>query len=237
MTTVLQFSGGKDSLAMLHLLKPRWNELVVMWCNTGAAFPETIELMRDVQTTVPYFLEVKGTQNIASDGYPADVIPTLRTKVGLLAFGSSAQAFQSRFTCCAHAIWAPMHRACVALGATTIIRGQKNSDALRAPVVDGQVVDGVRYEFPLHDWADADVYKYLSEHDIPLPRNYKLMNTGLDCWNCTAYLGENQKKLAYMREHHPDKHVHVARVLRDLNRAVSDEAAPMKTILESTCGI
>jgi len=35
-TEVLQLSGGKDSLACLYLLKPKWDDLIVAWVNTGA---------------------------------------------------------------------------------------------------------------------------------------------------------------------------------------------------------
>jgi 3'-phosphoadenosine 5'-phosphosulfate sulfotransferase (PAPS reductase)/FAD synthetase len=49
---VLQFSGGKDSLACLLLLRPWWDRLTVMWVNTGAAFPETLELMEAVRSRV-----------------------------------------------------------------------------------------------------------------------------------------------------------------------------------------
>ena len=232
MTTVLQFSGGKDSLACLHLLRPRWDEITVLWCNTGAAFPETVELMREVRSMVPHFVEVAGKQTIPELGYPADVVPTLHTSVGALATGSSATKFQSRFSCCSAALWQPMMLASTLLGATTIIRGQKNSDPLRAPVSHGQVVDGIRYEFPLQGWTDDDVYAFLSEKSISLPRNYTTMGTSLDCWNCTAYLSENKTKLAYLRKFHPEKARVITNVLRDMDAAVRTESAPLKEIVD-----
>ena len=44
----LQFSGGKDSLAVLYLCKEWWNKITVVWLNTGSAFPETIAQMEGI---------------------------------------------------------------------------------------------------------------------------------------------------------------------------------------------
>ena len=43
---VLSFSGGKDSLACLHLCRPYRDKLTVAWVNTGAAFPHIVEFVR-----------------------------------------------------------------------------------------------------------------------------------------------------------------------------------------------
>ena len=40
---VLQFSGGKDSTACLHLLEPWWDKVHVVWVNPGAPYPEMLE--------------------------------------------------------------------------------------------------------------------------------------------------------------------------------------------------
>jgi phosphoadenosine phosphosulfate reductase len=45
MRTALQFSGGKDSLACLHLYREQWPDLLVMWLNTGAVYPEMMDYM------------------------------------------------------------------------------------------------------------------------------------------------------------------------------------------------
>jgi 3'-phosphoadenosine 5'-phosphosulfate sulfotransferase (PAPS reductase)/FAD synthetase len=75
--TVLQFSGGKDSLACLFLLREQWDEMTVLWVNAGAAFPETVGLMEKIRALVPHFLEVRTNQpaQVAELGYPVDVLP------------------------------------------------------------------------------------------------------------------------------------------------------------------
>jgi 3'-phosphoadenosine 5'-phosphosulfate sulfotransferase (PAPS reductase)/FAD synthetase len=232
-TTVLQFSGGKDSLACLYLLKGRWQEITVAWTNTGAAFPETIEYMASVKALVPHFLEITGRQNIPKEGHPADLLPTVRTSLGQAIAAKPAPRFQSRWSCCAAAIWGPMHEAMKAIGATTIIRGQKRADNLKAPIESGFTHDGIRIEFPLANWTDEDVYAFLEREGVELPPNYRAgMRTGLDCWNCTAYLAENAGKLAYMREHYPREFLQVRAVLEDLRAATRDDLTQLDNALK-----
>jgi 3'-phosphoadenosine 5'-phosphosulfate sulfotransferase (PAPS reductase)/FAD synthetase len=231
MPTVLQFSGGKDSLACLYLLEPRWNEITVAWVNTGAAFPETVALMERVRAQVPHFVEVAAEQSIEREGYPADVLPIAATSAGHLFEGETGPRFQSRYSCCASALWAPMQKAMRELGATTIIRGQKLSDAKKTPIRSGQVIEGVTYEFPLEDWTDADVRHFLAEKKVSLPENYRYMSTSLDCWNCTAYLSENAGRLQYLQERHPAKYERVVSVLNVLSDVTDRHLQPLRASL------
>lgn len=231
MATVLQFSGGKDSLACLYLLRPQWNDITVAWTNSGAAFPETIEYMDGIKDMVPHFLEIKGRQTIDTLGYPADVLPMRSTSIGRFVTAHDGPIFQTKYTCCSAAIWEPMARAMKDIGATTVIRGQKDADDHRSPVRSGDVVDGVTYLYPIQSWTDADVYRFLEDRDVELPPNYGDMNTGLDCWNCTAYLNENIGKFGYMKRNHPEKYSRVMAVLGTLDAAIKQETSPLHTIL------
>lgn len=230
---VLQFSGGKDSLACLYLLKSRWDEITVVWVNTGAAFPETIAQMAEVRSMVPNFVEIRSEQSIEREGYPVDVLPIASTGLGQQFEGTQGRKFQSRYACCGAALWAPTQFAMKQLGASVIIRGQKKADARKSNIASGTVIEGVRYEFPLEDWTDQNVIDYLASRGVALPPNYDYMKTGLDCWNCTAYLNENVGKFDYMRQHHPEKHAIVQDVLADLQQALHRDLAPLRDIKAS----
>lgn len=230
MTKVLQFSGGRDSLACLYLLEPQWDDLTVVWCNSGAAFPETIAQMQKIRDEVPNFLEVKSAQTIEHNGYPVDLLPISSTVVGQQIEGSRPFKYQSRYDCCAAALWLPMHRTMLELRADFVIRGQKLADRRKSPIRSGDVIEGIRYEFPLEDWSDERVLEYLKRRGVELPANYQYMNTGLDCWNCTAYLDENVGKFDYMRERHPDRYRQVRSVLIELAAVIKDDLRPLKEI-------
>lgn len=221
--TVLQFSGGKDSLACLHLLRDRWDEITVAWVNTGAAFPETLAQMQKVREMVPHFLEIHGRQNIALEGYPADVLPIHMTRYAQRFEGATARTFQNRYACCNAGIFQPLAEAMVAIGAKTIIRGQKRCDRKKSTVRHGEVIEGIRYEFPIDTWSDDHVFQFLVDNHIETPSNYPLMKTGLDCWNCTAYLDENQGKLAYLARHMPAEYETVVAILSDLAEGIVDK--------------
>lgn len=231
MKTVLQFSGGKDSLACLYLLEPRWNDITVAWCNSGAAFPEVIEQMQRIKSLVPNFVEIQGQQSIAIHGYPADVLPIASTWYGHQFEGRRGFVFQSRYDCCAAALWTPTLAAMHRMEVTHIIRGEKQADLKRSGLADGAVVGGIAYEFPLSDWTDADVLAYLHEKGIELPANYRHMTTGLDCWNCTAYLDQNAGRLDYMRARHPEKAQIVTAVLKQLAHQINEDTLSLRDSL------
>lgn len=224
---VLQFSGGKDSLACLELCRPFLDKIIVAWMNTGDAFPETIALMESVRNDVPHFLEVNSDQpaQIAAMGWPVDILPVESTPYGRLISGDARPIMQGYPLCCGTNLWKPLDDITKRSGARLIIRGTKESDGRKHPMKSGDVVDGVEYLFPVWNWSDAKVSAFLADK---LPAHYRTLNTSLDCQHCTAYLNENQNKLAYMREHHPELACEVSRRLKIITDAVRSELAHLE---------
>lgn len=200
---VLQFSGGKDSLACLYLLKPYWDRITVAWVNTGAAYMETINIMREVRAMVPKFMEINSDQpaNIAKYGPPADCLPVRAMPQGKKITQYEGEPIQSFLECCSSNVWEPMAKACA--GFNVIIRGQRLAEDRKSPIRSGHVENGVRYWFPIEDWSDEEVKSYLKEIGVPLPAHYSYTKTSLDCWSCTAYLDENQGRISHMRKEMP----------------------------------
>ena len=230
---VLQFSGGKDSLACLYLLRPHWKRLTVAWVNTGAAYPETVALMDRVRAMVPDFLEVKSDQpsNIAKYGPPADIVPVPNSPEGRALTQSDAEPIQSHLQCCNANVWWPMQCAMQERGATLIIRGKKLADGRKSAVRSGEVRDGVRYWFPLEDWTEDDVRAYLIEQRVELPAHYAYTKTSLDCWSCTAYTDENAGRIKYMRDYQPELWAkwkpNMQRILRASNAQLAQMSAAL----------
>lgn len=231
---VLMCSGGKDSMACLYLCEKYLDKIVVLWVNTGAAFPETIKLMRDVQKAVPNFLEIKTDQpaNVAHFGYPAEVVPANYTVVGQVISGRKTVKIQSYIDCCNRNIWAPSYDAALKTGAKLIIRGQRNQELLKGPLKSGEVRDGIEYLYPIETWTREDVLAYLTERKFRVPEQYELSATSLDCWSCTAYCYEHKDKLEYMKAKHPDWHDEYKDRLRDVRVAIAKEVRTLDRLLE-----
>ena len=225
----LQFSGGKDSLACLYLLRPFWDRLTVFWVNTAAAFPETLDIVNQVRLIVPHFIEVNSNalEDVKRNGFPVDILPETRTGFGRLVDGHTKPVMRLSTVCCATNIWVPMLKAMTAFGATLIIRGQRMQEIRKSPIKSGDVVDGVEYWFPLETWSAESVRTFLGTR---LPDHYRYTETSLDCWHCTAYLFENLGKWKYMREFYPDKVAHIKAELSDLRDAVHRESEIMDEV-------
>lgn len=201
----LQFSGGKDSLACLELLKPWWGKLLLAWTNTGDAYPETISIVNYVKWLAAGFIEIKSDVRtwINQNGWPVDLVPVRNTPFGISVTGD-AVALQPYPACCAANIWVPMHGAMKEYGVTLIIRGQRISDNRKSQVRSGCVIDGIEYLFPLEDWSASDVFEFLANCDIGVPDYYENSDTSLDCMHCTAYLDESGKKMRWLGVAYPD---------------------------------
>lgn len=202
---VLQFSGGKDSLATLYLCKPWWDKITVAWVNSGSAYPETIELMQRIKELVPNFVEIRSQQpeQIEREGWPIDVVPIANTAVGQMFTGKPVQKMQDYVSCCSANIWKPMQEYVGFCGATLVIRGQRNDETRTSPVRSGDTVDGIEYLFPVENWTETEVLDYLAQNNIELPKHYEQTQTSLDCWNCTAYTDESAGRYRYTEKHHP----------------------------------
>jgi 3'-phosphoadenosine 5'-phosphosulfate sulfotransferase (PAPS reductase)/FAD synthetase len=232
--TVLQCSGGLDSLACLYLLRPRWDELTVMWVNAGAAFPETLQQMAEIRELVPHFIEVRSNQpaNIAQYGFPSDLLAAWDMPDGRIADDARTRRMQSPMTCCAANLWLPAMHATNLQGATLVIRGQRAEEAKKSPLRSGAVVDGIEYWFPIEDWSRSEVRTYLTREGVPIPAHYDYVDSSLDCMTCTAYVGENVGKFEYMKLRHPDAYRDVRRTIAEIIEAAASELSTYQQIMD-----
>lgn len=224
---ILQFSGGKDSLACLHLCRKWLDKITVAWVNTGDAFPESIQLMEKVREAVPHFVEIPSGQPlfVNRNGWPVDILPVRNTEYGNRVEAGHAQPMVGYPVCCNANIWQPMDWFVVQSGATLVIRGTKAADGKKSNLVHGQVIDGVQYAMPLWDMTDLDVLAIVKAGEFGVPDHYAYVNSSLDCMHCTAYLSENAGKLKFMRAHHPELAAEMVARLGIIRAAVKAELA------------
>lgn len=229
-TTALQYSGGKDSRAVLHMYREQLKDILVVWLDAGASYPEIRAEMEQMPRKVPNFLIVKGNQpaQIAKNGFPSDVVPMNYSPLGSHFLGGVAKV-QSTFGCCNENIWQPLQQAMVMLGIKKIIRGQRDTDEYQNRFFrHGSLIDGVECVSPLQGWTEEQVFAYLRENNIEVPAYYKNEMTGRDCWNCTGYLRHNVARIGNLPA--PQK-AEVHRRLAVIQNAIAAETVPLTTIL------
>ena len=221
----LQVSGGKDSLAVLHLLQPYWQKLCVFWTNPGNPFPETVALMEKIKAEVPFFVEVAGRQKeiIERDGWPSDVVPQAYTTEGNFVFGDTPFKVQTRLGCCFRSLMLPMHERMVALGVTCIIRGKRSEEKDKTETRTGSVLMGIETIYRLWDWTESDVLGYLRDNGIDLPESYQHATHSLDCMDCTAWWGEGLSH--YLKAKHQEHHKEYVRRITLIKTAISEQMA------------
>lgn len=225
---VLQFSGGKDSIATLLLCEPWWHKILVAFANRGAEFPETLEVIRWARSLPIRFMEVSAgidhERAMREHGYPVDMVPLKQVPEIAYLSGQPEPALkmQSFMACCSRMFWEPMDSFVRESGATLVVRGQRNDEAMKAAVRSGDTLDGIEYLFPVEQWSEKEVEAFIRDRRAPVPDHYRYTRKSLDCWPCTAYLHESRDQLAYLREFHPEKWAIVAprlRAIRDAQRA------------------
>ena len=165
MKAVIQFSGGRDSLALAYHMRALTPFVDVVMVSTGdmpeAAY-RNLQLVRDL-------------------GFNVSVVETdpkdWRTRYG-------DPAGDNWTTCCYANIWLPMGEFVQQHGYRQVIRGTRRCDPHFHGVMPGDIVDGVLYTFPLWDWTDKQVNDYLGPL---LPEAYRKDVNGMpDCLTCTA---------------------------------------------------
>lgn len=199
----LQFSGGKDSLACLYLLRSLVEQgLAVYWVNTGDGCPETRGVIEHVRSWVPNFIEIRSDVKAwrQQHGNPVDLLPASNTMLGV-AYGMSDVRLSGRFDCCQANLMLPLHNRMVEDGVDCVIRGTKLVDAGRVPAEGA--TPWYHIVLPLRDWSHQEVFDYLNRVKAPanpIYQHFKAISAP-ECMSCTAWWDDG--KMAYLKARHP----------------------------------
>jgi 3'-phosphoadenosine 5'-phosphosulfate sulfotransferase (PAPS reductase)/FAD synthetase len=215
---VLQFSGGKDSLALLSLFKPHLSRMTVLHCDTSDQLPEMQRLVNVVEANVPSFRRVKTDAPawIAKHGLPSDLVPIRCHPVVAAIHRDSGHPIVPFTDCCAANRWQPMDAAIRELRPSLVIHGQRRTDVMgweKATQGDTSTSPGGWQSWaPIADWSDDQVMAYLREIGAPILPWYSHQPHAPECATCPASWGE--KRAAYLRRHHPELAERYAAALR-----------------------
>lgn len=199
----LHFSGGKDSLACLYLLRDHLDLITVYHVNAGDQFPETAAVVDSVRSWIPNFVEVNSGVKLWREqfGYPSDLVPAKAHQIGV-SYGMNDFTLTNRFDCCWHNLMRPMHERMIADGVDLVIRGTKLCDTGTVPA-NGK---NEHYEIflPINDWSHDQVFDYLESVGAPKNPIYDFFTSmsAPECMGCTAWWDDG--KAAYLKARHPE---------------------------------
>lgn len=229
----LAFSGGKDSLACWLLC--RNEDPYVIWVNTGKAYPETLKLVDLIRAQTDKFIEVKTDQAAqnAVHGLPSELVPIDWTSDGMQIAGAKPVRIQSYLQCCWQNISGPLHEATKKLGVKFLIRGQRIDEHHKSPSRDGSVVDGITYLQPIEQWTREQVLDFISEH-MDVPDHFGLDHSSMDCYDCTAFLGQSIDRAEWSLVRWPELHRAHIRRLEQVAQAVLPSIGALNTLLRGS---
>lgn len=199
----LLYSGGKDSTAVVELLRESLDRLTIYHLDTGDLLPEMAEAVQRVELSVPNFIRVQTdvAKWINQHGLPSDLMPYHQHKVGQMMGQHGGVQIVSRYDCCWANLMGPLIERVHADGNTLVIRGTKAADMPMLPLDDGQIGDGLELWLPIRDWSNEDVFAFLNARGIPMPRIYAFVANSPECARCPAWWGEQRN--TYLKRFYP----------------------------------
>lgn len=226
---VLQFSGGKDSTALLYKARPYLDRITVLFGDTGAVYPHVVEFVHGTCRKLGATLDVVKPALPVLDyttmiGLPSDIVPVeAMQEMASFMTEKPRQLVQSYLKCCSAMLFEPMSAAIKKSGVDLVLRGSKKCDA-RVGVSHKHVEGGVTYSSPLWDWSDADVMGYLAHEGVTLPKHYSVVPDSLDCWCCTAHLTRHGAgKMQWTRDNYPELWPEVSRRMEAVSSVIGGE--------------
>lgn len=218
----LWFSGGKDSMACLHLYRQELADIHVIWTNTGRNYPEALETIKKASEICPNWHEVRSDRKgqWERQGFPSDMVPIDWTAFGQIVSFPKKIKVQSYLNCCMENIMRPTWEKTIELGCKTVIRGQRKEESHKAPKGESPFT----FIDPIEDWTSSQVLEFLKGR-MEIPAHYALEHSSLDCFDCTAFASHHLDRTRYTKEKHPKLYAEYMGGVKKLYEAMRE---PMK---------
>lgn len=235
----LQFSGGKDSLALLHLARPYLDKITVFFADTGGVYPHVVKFIhRTCAEMGANLVVVKPDMNVfdytEKFGLPSDIVPVdVSPEMVRILPEKPKQMLQSPLTCCGNMLWTPTFNAIRERGIMLVLRGSKACDPHVTVPPGFKDEEGREYSSPLWDWSDEQVMAYLADKEMP--EQYPAIKDSMDCWACTAHMGGKyaKAKLEFAKKRYPELWPEMRDRIQRVRHTVAEETARINDALSA----
>jgi phosphoadenosine phosphosulfate reductase len=178
-------SGGKDSLAVLHLALKYKPEIPVAWINTGVDFPETQPFLEELSKKWNFDLHI-----IKPKKSYWQILDDIKRKGMQMDDGS-----KDSNTCCYHLKERPFLLWIREMGLTHCFTGVTAMESRHRMITACQKgMDFYQRKqevwkiMPIIYWQPQEVWAYIREHEIPVHPAYAKYNLErIGCIPCTSY--------------------------------------------------
>ncbi|MFP4202987.1 MAG: phosphoadenylyl-sulfate reductase [Opitutales bacterium] len=174
---VLSTSFGVQSAVMLHLVTQLIPEIPVVFIDTGYLFPETYRFAEELHKRLDLDLRIYLPKMSAAHQEAVYGKLWKQGEEGLARYNRINKI-------------EPMNRAIKELGAEGWLSGLRRNQASsreHRPVMEKQ--NKVWKIYPIIDWNDRDIYKYLTENNLPYHPLWEKGYVSIGDWHSTSPLG------------------------------------------------
>ena len=180
----VSFSGGKDSVATLHLVRQFFPDIDVIYVNTTIDFPETVDYIHYLtQLWSLNLLEVKPEKDFFTMcrelGPPSKF---MKWCCKTTKFGPINRLIDSRYE----------DKVIVASG---VRKNESNSRSKYLPIAVNKTIPKQILFFPILEWNSLQVWLYLFYKKIPINEVYHKGYSRIGCWPCPEKTLREYKKM------------------------------------------
>lgn len=166
------FSGGKDSLVVLHLtLQTVGNNIKVIYNHTTVEFPETIKYVKQL-----------------AEEWGFELLMTRPKKPFLEAVKEMGWATHKNRWCCRPYKEGPAYELMNREGIEAEITGTYRTESIYRrylrPIMPPKKDPKITRIHPIFDWNDVEVWTYIKENNLPYNPLYDMGYRRIGCWCC-----------------------------------------------------
>lgn len=172
---------GPEGMVLIHMLAEVAPATPIFNLDTGYQFQETLDLREEVKRRYGIEVELKRPETTVEEYERQNGGPLYRTNPD---------------QCCLDRKIKVLEKAVVGMQAwASAIRRDQSPDRAKAPIVGWDKKFNLVKVSPLANWTKKDVWKFITEHNVPYNPLHDSGYTSIGCWPCTrsVMLGEDER--------------------------------------------